>query len=295
MSIIYLLGSGRSGSTLLERVLNSSPEAFAVGELHSLWRDEPDETFCSCGALLARCAFWSEVLRDLSFSDADWAECRKQEQEVIRLPYIARLRFDIAAVRADRRVQDVLQMQSRILDSIQRRAGTRFLIDSSKVPPRAWILASLPGFSALHLHRKAVDVISSWRMPKWDSVRSRPMTKPSIVAAAVDWLKPEVAARQMRKQLPVQRLNYDDFATRPQESLERSIGKTHPTLTASIKWRDAFTVEPGEQYHSVMGNPDRYDVGPIQVRRREGNLSKLPLVERFAVRGLGQILDTVFP
>lgn len=61
-TIIYIAGYGRSGSTLLERVLASHDRVSGLGELASfLDLLDSEASFCSCGELLHECEFWSEV------------------------------------------------------------------------------------------------------------------------------------------------------------------------------------------------------------------------------------------
>ncbi len=48
--LLYIGGVGRSGSTLVERVLNEAPEVHAMGETHHLWeRGITADQLCGCG------------------------------------------------------------------------------------------------------------------------------------------------------------------------------------------------------------------------------------------------------
>ena len=61
-TVIYIAGSGRSGSTLLERVLGGMPGAVNVGELIDLFRrTAPRGERCGCGLAFADCPFWTGV------------------------------------------------------------------------------------------------------------------------------------------------------------------------------------------------------------------------------------------
>ena len=61
-TVIYITGSGRSGSTLLERILGAIPGFVNVGELIDLFRRvAPHDEHCGCGELFSACPFWSEV------------------------------------------------------------------------------------------------------------------------------------------------------------------------------------------------------------------------------------------
>ncbi len=61
-AVVYIAGSGRSGSTLLDRMLGQMPGVTAIGELAQLWRPgELDKLVCGCGTPVRSCPFWSRV------------------------------------------------------------------------------------------------------------------------------------------------------------------------------------------------------------------------------------------
>src|SRR6266550_3928756 len=60
--VVYIAGSGRSGSTLLERALGEIPGFVNVGELIDLYRRVAEHgERCGCGQEFAECPFWSQV------------------------------------------------------------------------------------------------------------------------------------------------------------------------------------------------------------------------------------------
>jgi len=67
--LVYITGSGHSGSTLLDRLLGSHPEIAALGEIHrfSLGLHRSEKPFrCDCGKTISECEFWSDVLDKVS-------------------------------------------------------------------------------------------------------------------------------------------------------------------------------------------------------------------------------------
>ena len=80
-TVVYIGGFGRSGSTLLERILSSLDGTVALGEVVHLWkRGIGADERCGCGAPFSACGFWSEVGR-LAFGGWD----RVDLDEVTRL------------------------------------------------------------------------------------------------------------------------------------------------------------------------------------------------------------------
>ena len=59
--VTYILGAGRSGSTVLERLLSSAPGVVGTGEIATLWRRTLSALTCSCGAPAPDCPFWVDV------------------------------------------------------------------------------------------------------------------------------------------------------------------------------------------------------------------------------------------
>ena len=62
ITVVYLSGFGRSGSTLVERMLGAAPGWVNVGELVDLARSvaRADE-LCGCGEPFSRCPVWTQV------------------------------------------------------------------------------------------------------------------------------------------------------------------------------------------------------------------------------------------
>ena len=64
VKVLYIMGAGRSGSTLLDMVLGSHPDVRGAGELTNAarngWLKNED---CSCGRPVNDCPFWTEVLQ----------------------------------------------------------------------------------------------------------------------------------------------------------------------------------------------------------------------------------------
>lgn len=69
MKIIYLLGRGRSGSTLISHVLGSQKDVLNVGELKNFWeyhcRADKMGRKCSDGLNLDNHPFWTKVRKEL--------------------------------------------------------------------------------------------------------------------------------------------------------------------------------------------------------------------------------------
>ncbi|MEM6634660.1 MAG: hypothetical protein AAF667_02100 [Pseudomonadota bacterium] len=295
VDLVYVIGSGRSGSTVIERVLNSAPTAFAVGEVHALWRLPMDQLLCSCGAPVADCPFWTEVLSQAGIGPREIADLGKLEHFVVRNRYLAGLRYDIDRIRQDPRLADFIALQRQLFAAIRTVSGATTVIDSSKAGPRAWVLAAGLDPVFLHTYRRATDVLTSWRTPKFEPSTNSPMKKPSIAEAAGDWVKAEQAARALSRRAKVCRISYGDFATDPRTALARALGAVAGEVLDGVQWTGEASVAPAAKYHSVLGNPDRFGKGNIEIRFKRSDPAMLPKMDALAVRSVGRVLETLWP
>src|SRR5688572_24003314 len=71
MRVVFIASAGRSGSTILDRLLGSTPDVWSGGELARVWGvvDEPGR-LCACGQTPRQCEFWSAVLRETFGAEA---------------------------------------------------------------------------------------------------------------------------------------------------------------------------------------------------------------------------------
>jgi len=294
-NIIYISGSGRSGSTLLERILHSSSGVSALGELHCLWRLSEAEITCSCGSPFRDDPFWGAVLANTGLDTAAIAEFRRLEGLVCRTGYIARHRFSVEALGADREVQRFLELQFRLFEGIASVSGCPVLVDSSKAGPRAWLLACDPRVRIVHLYRDPADVIASWRSAKFDPGMGHAMKRMSIVEAALDWWKVEQLVCRLERIRPVSRIDYRAFCAAPQEVIGAVLAGLDLRTLPAPHWTAPNAVEQGANYHSLNGNPDRFERGPIEVSARRTDWSKVKAGERSAIQLTASALRALYP
>lgn len=294
-NIIYISGSGRSGSTLLERIIHSSPGVSALGEFHCLWRLPEDEITCSCTTPFAADAFWQPILKQAGINAAHIAELRTLENRVCRTSFLARNRFDIAALATDPDVKRFIDLQFRIFESIADATGTRVLIDSSKAGPRAWLLYCHPQVRIIHLYRDPADVIASWRSAKYDPGIGDAMKRMSVRAAALDWWKVEYLIRRLERIKPVLRIDYAALCASPEHVLQAALSALSLETVPQPKWIDEISVRPGDSYHSLNGNPDRFDKGPIRISKREADWSRVSRHERLTIKLAALAMRSLWP
>jgi hypothetical protein len=295
VQILYISGSGRSGSTLVERLLHASPRFQGLGEFHCLWRLPAEAITCSCGTPFAGDDFWAAAMREAGVTEAVLGELRRLEAVVARSGYIARHRFDLARLAAQSDVRDFLAPQMALLAAVARLGGRQVMVDSSKAGPRAWLLATDPRVSVLHLWRDPTDVIASWRSRKYDAGLGRDMDRPSVQAAALDWWKAEQLARRLARVRPVAMFDYGALCAAPRPQLEAALAAAGIGGDSGIPWASERAVMPGDHYHSLNGNPDRFSRAMIEVTAKTADLAGHAAHERVAIPAVGGALALFYP
>lgn len=295
-NLLYIVGSGRSGSTVIERVLNSAPQVISVGEVHALWRLPMSDLLCSCGARVPACSFWQEALEVAGIGEQALERLAQLERQVVRNRYLMQLRFDLKRIRADDRLSEFAALQAALMQGIGTAGAGQIVLDSSKAGPRAWVLAAHLDPVFLHIYRGAEDVIASWRRPKYEPSTGAPMKKPGLVEAATDWVKAEQAARSLAGVTSLSRINYRAFASAPRETLRAALDRSLPGLVEAVDWVSPRSIRPATQYHSVLGNPDRFDRANIEITPQNAtDRAPFGAFERGVIGAIGKTLERAYP
>ena len=90
-TVLFIAGLGRSGSTLVDRVLGSLPGVQSLGEVVHLWqRGLVDNETCGCHEPFRSCPFWGKVGQAAygGWDDFDVAEAMRLQRAVDRTRYV---------------------------------------------------------------------------------------------------------------------------------------------------------------------------------------------------------------
>jgi Glycosyl transferase family 2/Sulfotransferase family len=296
-TVIYIAGSGRSGSTLLERVLGDMPGAVNVGELIDLFRrTAPRGELCGCGQAFARCPFWVGVgQRAFGGWEADrLATIHRLQTRVARQRHLLRL---LAMPLADRDFRDDVAAYGASYQALYRaiagQAGVRHVIDASKWPAQALALSRAGlDIRVIHLVRDVRGVAHS--LSKQDMARPHAvqatdhMLSHIPVEAAARWVGIQAEAELLRScGLRVTRMRYEDFIGQPRSA----VGAALADLGLSPGPSDLAHVGDGRvvlaSSHGLSGNPSRFSSGEVTLRADEAWRKRMPRRDRIAVTALG--------
>jgi hypothetical protein len=307
--VVYLAGLGRSGSTLLERLLGEIPGACPAGEVVHLWlRSVRDDERCGCGQPFSSCQFWRQV-GQVAFGGWD----RVDADRITRLrAHVDRARFlpVLTAAPLRRRIQPALdeyvEYYQRTYAAIAQVSGSPVVIDSSKHASLAFCLRSSPGVDlrVVHMVRDSRAVAYSWSkvVARPEAAGSQMSTYPAA-SAALRW-NLQNSALQLLAQLgtPTLRVRYEDFVRAPAATLSEIAA--FAGLPPGPDFGFLGTDGPGHWWaqlaatHTASGNPMRFTTGRVQIRydgtwqtamlgghRRAVTALTLPLLMRYGYLG----------
>ena len=285
--VLYIGGFGRSGSTLVERILGQLPGFCSAGEIVFLWqRGLIDGQLCGCGVPVPDCEFWSRVGKTAfgGWDQIDATEMLALQRRADRNRFIPSMvtpalrpgaRGDVA------RYGDVL---SRLYRAIGEVSGARVVIDASKHASTAYLLTTrVPGLDVrvVHLVRDPRGVAYSWtKEVRKPEVTGEDAFMPvySPLSSGRQWLSYNLLFEALRAVPAAQSavFRYEDMLADPRAYLERILAHAgEPVLPESFAFLGEGEVLLGVD-HTVAGNPMRFHQGPLALRLDEAWKSKLP-------------------
>jgi hypothetical protein len=270
--VLYIGGAGRSGSTLMERIIASTGDCVAVGELRWIWdRGVRDNQRCSCGEAFHSCPFWRAVVEH-AFGGIDSARVR--EMEALRLA-VDRIRnipaMAMPRVRArdlNRKLEVYGDFLASLYASIGAVSGASFIVDSSKDAPYAYLLntSGRIDLRLLHLVRDSRAVAFSWQRSKVRpeiAGRTEYMKKFAPGLAAFLWLGMNSAIGALALTLQhAAFVRYEDLVRAP-DMVTRLLAEL--SLPAPQPIPSTPHPPSAGSWHSVSGNPVRFARGTVDV------------------------------
>ncbi|MDQ4143767.1 MAG: sulfotransferase [Actinomycetota bacterium] len=263
---------------------------FSAGEIRGLWRRGLIEgTDCSCGTKLTDCDIWARVLAragidPLSQARLNVAAEHEQAAKWIATPWL---------IRGHKGKRGATHTYSRRLASLYCALAdvteARVVVDSSKNPADAAILAAADGVSSFYVHlvRDPRAVAFSWRRRKpikGGGPRQEMRTYPASRTATrwTGWnLMGEVIRRKNPQRYVV--LRYEDFVNDPARALRDILALVNEE--SELPFVQGTRVKLAD-HHMVWGNPSRFKRGWIQLKEDDEWIEQLPLRDMATVTAL---------
>lgn len=299
IKVVFIAGSGRSGSTLLGNLLGQIDGWADVGEIHHIWdRKIIENQICGCGQRIHDCAFWKPIIRDIS-ENPDFPDPSRMvrlratlfRSRNLLLPSSPRF------IRRDSKALDeYLASLARLYRSIRDASGATVIVDSSKIPIHAYLLGLIDEIDAhiVHLVRDPRAVAYSWsvRKKKQRTAKGKPQTlkmrllKTTLIWTAWNYI---IGKRTRAGANSYQLVRYEDFVGDPEGTIRRihhSVDERGVELPRVI---DGYVnLAPT---HTISGNPGRHDSGRTAIHVDNEWRRQLPvwgkiLVSCLSIKGL---------
>ncbi len=300
--LIYLAGFGRSGSTLLERLLAQVPGVCAAGEVVHLWqRGIREGERCGCGEAFPACPFWQQVGTAAfgGWDNVDVEHVARLRASVDRSRFIPLLISAPSRRRFLPELDDYLAYYARTYAAIGEVGQGEVVIDSSKHASLAYCLRCHPELDlrVVHLVRDSRAVAYSWSrtVSRPDATTETHIARYSATTSATRW-NVQNGALQLLSHLgtPTLRIRYEDLVREPAARL-REIA-AFAGLPGDTDLGFLHTDGPGNWWadlgvaHTASGNPMRFTTGRIPIRLDDKWRTAMVPGKRRAVTALTSVL-----
>lgn len=283
--MLYILGSGRCGSTLLDRALGAQPKFVGVGELARIWKTGmARNAICSCGLPFDKCQFWSPVCRQ-AFGDWDAAEGLRLHQirkSVVRFRNIPRmLSWYRKGLHGDAAAVELASKTKALYEAIGERSDAEIIVDSSKNSVLPFFLRTIEGLdvTVVHLVRDSRAVAYSWKrrrqrlgdhealaVSRPPADRSSPteslwMPQYSLTKSSWQWLWVNYVGSLLgrRQGINYLRIRYEDMVADLDGTLAQIADSVQYSETMSADWQASTS------NCIFSGNPLRFQQGAVKL------------------------------
>jgi len=228
-TIIYIVGRGHSGSTLLDLLVSSHSEVTSVGEVKSLssrkkrFGRKPLEEECTCGAAkISDCTFWRHI------------DAKMIESDGLSL-------WDVDVYGEDSEIFEA--HNTAVFNAVSEITGCRFIVDSSKDIDRLEKLLKAKVFDIrpIHLIRSPYGVVFS------NMKKGRVLTK-----EAYNYTKKMMRARRILSGHNHFTVHYETLTTKPSQTLYGIMNWLGLSFEQSqLDWSS-------HDHHNIAGNRMRF-------------------------------------
>lgn len=276
IQVLYIAGSGRSGSTLLSRLLGQVEGIVNVGQAAFHYFGKCPPIPCGCGEQVEDCRFWRDIPAD--------SELQKFGQEFFRKRHFAK--FAPTNYAASTKARELIFSMGDLYRSIAEKTGAEAIVDCSKNPARAYALSRAPGVRlwVVHLIRSPYGVASSWSQAK-SYLSQIPAWRAALSWNFINLFTELLAGPRLVGQWTIR---YEDLIAKPRMFVE-AIASAVLGRGADCSFLQGHRVTMKTQ-HMLAGNPDVFQGSELIIEERHAvlpsrtNLAVLAITFPLALR-----------
>jgi hypothetical protein len=277
-TVLFIGGLGRSGSTLLERMLGRLDDVCSVGELVHLWeRGLKQNNRCGCGERFRDCAFWGRVgeVAYGGWDRLDVGEVLALKASVDRNRFVPLMVAPALSPTYRASMRRYLELLERLYDAVREVSGRPLVVDASKHASHAFLVRRMRGVDLrlVHLVRDSRGVAFSWtkRVRRAEVVEGDAlMATDTPLRMSARYLGYNLLFHLMRRLgVPTLRLRYESLVRDPVPQLTRVLGHAgRPPAAGELGFVGDGWVELGPS-HALAGNPMRFRSGRVPLQLDE--------------------------
>lgn len=290
--VLFIGGCGRSGSTLLDRMLGELPGFVSVGELRFIWqRGLVENQRCGCGAPFRECPFWTAIGDEAfgGWKNVPAVELAALEHATDRHRFIPFLLAPWLWPPYRRRLARYADVLARLYTAVDRITGGAYIVDSTKDAPFAYILRHVADLElrVVHLVRDSRGVAFSWtkriRKPEHTNTIGY-MNTYHPVEMGFRWMAYNFCFHLLgRIGVPRLSMRYERLVESPRVEIDRAAAH----MGVDVPDEDVGFLHPDGVdlgiHHTVSGNPMRFEQGRIALRLDEEWRTELAPLHRHIV------------
>jgi len=279
IKVIYIAGTGKSGSTLLGKLLGQIDGFMDVGELINITRQHDHNQRCGCGVRVDLCPFWSRVLAQEpggigKLDRGRWGRLKTRYLPLLAIPGSGGLlrRYFSQLYRVHRAILEVGQ--------------GRVIVDSSKSAFYGGVLNLFPDIDVYTVHLVRDVRACEGSMYRLKREGAGKFAARSTWGNSLRWMFvnriTEWAARRVDS--PYLRVRYEDLVSNPKQTLTE-IAQFVDQPPVRLGFIDGNSAVLGRT-HSIAGSSVRFAESTIELRLDERWKKHLPERNRAVVDGL---------
>lgn len=269
--VLYVLGYGRSGSTMLGMALGQHPGMVNLGEISALRRFVPGPTYrppraCGCLQQLDQCPYWTGVARRLGSME------RLARADISVSPTMGWRRYAPWLPEPSDELARWAEAAAALYRAALEEANAAVAVDTSKGAARAWWL----------WRSGAVDLRFIWLTRRLEDVlRSQIRHGHSSLKTALSWRLAQRQAAQIARQVEsagarIPRISYERLTEQPRTVLSEILQH------AGLPWHeDVLTPRPD---HVIGGDHAVKHGGRSVIEPSSGTRPPLPFQVRLTLR-----------
>lgn len=261
ITVLYIAGTGRNGSTLMERILNELPGFFAAGELGYV---SFDHSPCMCHKKFNECPVWGKIVNDADFKKIEQDSVHQAVSQYLSNHIANQIKLLLFKQRPED-FKKVLSCVESWFKAIHHQSNAQVITDSTIYPLFGYCLSLMPSIDlhVVHLIKDPRSFVHSMNKAKYTSKNEVWSPRVPPLQSISSWMKRNIFIELIFSKYKGKylRVHYEDFIEDPIRTLNE-IGRLLNLKLENFEFIRGKKITFGE-CHLSCGNIDAFKKGEI--------------------------------